>query len=198
LLHNTPLVPLIVYFKRFWDDYISIEKQREAVYSGNEDQTNHPELYAYIVDMWSKKSKSVPDNFNDTMSRYNEIMLADKTEFEEHIMAGVNEDVAMFKELLKLAKDKGASKEELEKILMKPIKTQFRAGVKRARIDRIRGRFPLKIIRIQRRDDPDDVANQMMDFSPKTIETLFKEGYEDSKKSLENVFHDEREKLRLD
>jgi len=190
LLHNTPLVPLIVYFKRFWDDYISIEKQREAVYSGNEDQTNHPQLYTYIVDMWSKKSKSVPDNFNDTMSRYNEIMLADKTEFEEHIMAGVNEDMAMFKELLKLAKDKGASKEELEKILMKPIQTQFRAGVKRARIDRIRGRFPLKIIRIQRRDDPDDVANQMMDFSPKTIETLFKEGYEDSKKSLENVFHD--------
>ena len=32
-----------------------------------------------------KKSKSVPDNFNDTMSRYNEIMLADKTEFEEHM-----------------------------------------------------------------------------------------------------------------
>ena len=57
LLHNTPLVPLIVYFKRFWDDYITIEKQREAVYSGDEAQTNVPELYAYIVDMWSKKIK---------------------------------------------------------------------------------------------------------------------------------------------
>ena len=144
-----------------------------------------------------KKSKSVPDNFNDTMSRYNEIMLADKTEFEEHIMDGVNEDVVLFKELIKLAKDKGATKEELEKILMKPIQTQFRAGVKRARIDRVRGRFPLKIIRISRRDDPNDVANQMMDFSPKTISTLFKEGYDDSKISLENVFHDDKVGLRL-
>ena len=196
LLHNTPLVPLIMFYKKFWDDYIGIEKQREAVYTGEEEQTNIPELYTYIVDMWPKKTKSVPQNINDTLSRYNEIMLADKTEFEEHIMAGVNEDLALTKDLIKLAKEKGATKEDLEKIFMKPIKTQFRAGVKRHNIDRIRGRFPLKIIRIQRRDDPDDVATQMMDFSPKTIETLIREGYDDAKISLENVFHDDYEKLK--
>ena len=196
LLHNTPLLPLIVYFKRFWDDYISIEKQREAIISSDEDFAQMPELYAYIVDMWPKKSKHVPNNFNEILSRYNEIMFADKTEFEEHLMEAENEKIVLFKDLIKLAKNKGATKTELEEILLKPIKTQFRAGVKRAGIDLIRGRFPLKIIRIQRRDDPDDVAHQMIDFSPKTIETLFKEGYEDSKKSLKHVFHDEREKLK--
>ena len=191
ILHNTPLLPLIFHYARFWGDHISIEKMRESIFTGNEEQSNIPALFTYIVDMWAKKSKSIPNNLNDTISRYNEIMLADKTQFEEHLMTTINEKTALFKELIKLAKQKGATREDLEKILLKPIESQFRPGVKRANIDHIRGKFPMEVVRVQRRDDPDDVAQQALDFSPKTIETLIKEGYEDSKISLEKGLKEE-------
>ena len=44
----------------------------------------------------------------------------------------------------------------------------------------------MKIIRIQRSEDPDDIADRAFDFSLKTIKTLFQEGYADTKKEIEN------------
>jgi len=187
ILHNTPIQPLIVLHKKFWDDHIGIEKQRKAVLSGDENQTNIPELFTYVVDMWAKKSKEVPVNYNETKSRYYEIMYSDKTEFEEKIMSIVNDYVGMTKSLINLSKEKGTANSEIEKILMTPIESEFRVGVKRSYIDLIRGKFPVKIIRIQRKEDPDDVADQAFDFSPKTIASLIKDGYDDSKKSISHV-----------
>lgn len=188
ILHNTPLQPLIYFYKKFWDDYISIGKLRDAIFNGDTDHAKIPVLFTYVVDMWANKSKQIPENYNDTISRFHEITFADKTEFEEKIMDRINETTALSKELIKLAKEKGATKEELEKILLAPIKTQFRPGVKRAKIDLIRGIFDMEVLRIQRRDDPDDVADQILDFSPKTIETLIGEGYADSMKSFDKLF----------
>ena len=187
ILHNTPIQPLIVLHKRFWDDYIGIEKQRKAVLSGDENQTDIPELYTYVVDMWAKKSKDVPVNYNETKSRYYEIMYSDKTEFEERIMSQINDYMRMTKSLISLAKEKGSTISEIEKILMTPIESEFRVGVKRSYIDLIRGRFPIKIIRVQRKEDPDDVADQAFDFSPKTLTSLIKDGYDDSKKALSQI-----------
>ncbi len=70
---------------------------------------------------------------------------------------------------------------------MPTVETQFYAGKKRSYIDHIRGKFPMKIIRIQRSEDPDDIADQAFDFSLKTIKTLFQEGYEDTKKEMEKL-----------
>lgn len=191
MLHNTPLLHLIIHHARFWGDLIGIEKMRESIFTGNEEESTIPELDTYVVDMWTKKSEIIPKNINDMMSRCAEIMLADKTQFEEHLMTTINEKTVLFKELIALAKQKGATKEELEKVLLKPIKSQFRPGVKRLNIDHIRGKFAMNLLRIQRSKDPDNVAFQMLDFSPKTIETFFNEGYVDSKQTLEKGFTDE-------
>ena len=102
-------------------------------------------------------------------------------------MSIVNDYVGMTKSLINLAKEKGSTSNEIEKILMTPIETEYRVGVKRSYIDLIRGRFPIKIIRISRKDDPDDVADQAFDFSPKTIASLVKDGYDDAKKSLSQI-----------
>jgi len=134
-----------------------------------------------------KKSKDVPVNYNETKSRYYEIMYSDKTEFEERIMSQINDYMGMTKSLISLAKENGAPMSEIEKILMTPIESEFRIGVKRSYIDLIRGRFPIKIIRIQRKEDPDDVADQAFDFSPKTLTSLIKDGYDDSKKALSQI-----------
>jgi len=186
-LHNTPLLPLLYLHKRFWDDYIGIEKQRKAVLSGDENQTTIPKLYTYVVDLWAKKSKEVPVNYNDTQSRYYEIMYSDKTEFEERVTSVMNDYLTMTKSLISLAKEKGSTISEIEKILMAPIDSEFRVGVKRTYIDLIRGRFSMKILRIQREEDPDDTAHQAFDFSPKTIDSLVKAGYVDAKKALSPI-----------
>jgi predicted acylesterase/phospholipase RssA len=186
VLHNTPMVPLIYHHKKFWDNYIGIEKQRNAIFDGGpKNETQIPELRTFVVDMWAKKSKKVPETYNETKSRYYEIMFSDKTEYEERIMSILDDFVMLSKNLIGLAKQKGATKSDLEKILMPEIDTQFYAGVKRSYIDHIRGKFPMKIIRIQRSEDPDDIADQAFDFSLKTIKTLFHEGYEDTKKEIE-------------
>jgi len=186
ILHNTPIQPLIHQHKMFWDNYIGIEEQRRAVLNGDENQTT-PELRTYIVDMWAKKTKDVPVNFDETKSRYYEIMYSDKTEFEEKIMSIVNDYVGMTKSLLNLAIEKGTTNSEIEKILTTPIESEFRVGVSRSYIDLIRGKFPIQIIRISRKDDPDDVADQAFDFSPKTITSLIKDGYADAKKSISQI-----------
>jgi len=184
ILHNTPIQPLIYSYKVFWDDYIGIEKQRKAVLNWDENQPSIPELRTYIVDMWAKITKDVPANYDETKSRYFEIMFSDKTEFEEKIMSIINDYVGMTKSLINLAKEKGSTNSEIEKILMTPIESEFRVGFKRSNIDLIRGKFPIKITRISRKDDSDDIADQAFDFSPKTIVSLIKDGYDDAKKSL--------------
>ena len=186
ILHNTPIQPLIHQHKMFWDNYIGIEEQRRAVLNGDENQTT-PELRTYIVDMWPKKTKDVPVNFDETKSRYYEIIYSDKTEFEERIMSLFDDYVGMTKSLINLAKEKGSTNSEIEKILMTPIESEFSVGVKRSYIDLIRGRFPVQIIRISRKDDPDDVADQAFDFSPRTINSLIKAGYDDAKKTLTQI-----------
>jgi len=114
-------------------------------------------------------------------------MYSDKTEFEEKIMSVINNYVGMTKSLLNLAIEKGTTNSEIEKILMTPIESEFRVGVSRSYIDLIRGRFPVQIIRISRKDDPDDVADQAFDFSPKTITSLIKDGYADANKSISQI-----------
>jgi len=184
ILHNTPIQPLIVLHKKFWDHLIGIEKQRDAIFDGDDNQTRIPELQTYVVDMWAKKSKKVPETYNETKSRYYEIMYSDKTEYEERVVSVLDDFVALSKDLIHLAKQKGATKNELEKILMSSIDTEFYVGVKRAYIDHIRGKFPMKIKRIQRSEDPDDIADQAFDFSEKTINSLIQDGYNDAKKFL--------------
>ena len=185
ILHNTPIQPLIIRYKTFWDYYIKIENQREAILNGDDSQqTKIPELYVYVVDMWAQKSSEIPKNYNDTKSRFKEIMYSDKTEFEEKIVNSINDHVALSKDLIKLAREKGATHDEIKKLLMTPIKSRFYHGIERSYVDLIGGKFPLKILRISRRDDPDDIAHQSFDFTPKTLEILEKEGYENSKYGL--------------
>ena len=185
LLHNTPIQPLIRLYKTFWDFHIGIEKQREAILNGDESQqTKIPNLEVCVVDMWAQKSTELPETNNDTKSRFNEIMYSDKTEFEERNLAVLNEYLSLSKDLIKLARDKGATHDEIDKLLMTPIKSRFYKGIKRSYIDLIRGRFSMKISKVTRRDDPEDISYQVLDFSPKTIEILEKEGYEDAMNQL--------------
>ena len=187
VLHNTPMRPLIFAHKKFWDQYIGMEKQRDALFEGEpNNKTQIPELRTYIVDMWAKKSKNVPKTRNQTKSRYYEIMYSDRTEYEERVMAVFYDLVTLSKELIELAKQKGTTQSELEKILMPEVETQFYIGQKRSYIDHVIGKFPVKVTRIQRAEDPDDIADQAFDFSKKTISKLFQEGFDDTKKIIAN------------
>lgn len=188
VLHNTPMLPLMYAHKRFWDHHIGIEKQRDAVFDGDKNnQAQIPELRIFIVDIWTKKSENVPETLNQNISRYLEIMYSDKTEFEEKVFSVFDDFITISKKLVELAKQKGATKSDLEKILMPHVDTGFYVGVKHSYIDHIRGKFPMKIKRIERSKDPDDVPGQALDFSLKTIEKLFQEGYEDTRKVIEKL-----------
>ena len=188
LLHNTPMTPLLVAHKKFWDNRLGIKEKRDAIFNGkSENELKIPELHAYVVDMWAKKSKEVPRTRNQTKSRYYEIMYSDKTEYEERVMAVFDDLVNLSKNLIDFSKQKGATKKELEKILMSDIETPFYIGVKRSYVDLLAGTFPVKVSRIQRSEDPDDIADQAFDFSLQTIKTLFEEGYDDTKKHLKNL-----------
>ena len=187
LLHNTPMLPLLVSHKKFWDHRLGIQEKRDSVLDDKPDKVKIPELHALIVDMWAKKSREVPLTHNQTKSRYYEIMYSDKTEYEERVMSVFDDLVHLTKNLIDFAKEKGATNDELEKILMSKIETRFYVGVDRSYIDLLAGTFPVKVSRIQRSEDPDDVADQAFDFSVKTIKTLFTEGYNDTKKTIENL-----------
>ena len=80
-----------------------------------------------------------------------------------------------------LAERKGASANELNHILDKYATSKNTIGQIEDYRELLRGRFRLtKVVRIDHRDDGNDVADKVFDYSHKTIEKLMEDGYRDA------------------
>ena len=87
----------------------------------------------------------------------------------------------MTKQLKNLAKQKGASKDEIEYILNSYASSINTQGKTRIYGDLLEGRFRLtKVYRIDHKDDGNEVHDKVFDYSYKTIERMIKDGYQDA------------------
>ena len=84
-----------------------------------------PKLRFSIINLHPAKQEYLPIDYDGVVDRKNDIIYHDRTEFDENIADLMSDLVTLANSLIKLAKEKGASKEELQKILDEKTKGIF-------------------------------------------------------------------------
>jgi NTE family protein len=166
---NTPLREVIQAHRDYW------HKTR------GEDVV--PDLEVYIADLWPSELREQPISFDFDFveNRKWGILFSDKTGYDEQVANVITDFIDVAKEFKDLAENKGASAPEITHILNKYGNSRNTEGNPRPYRELLGGRFRLsKVVRIDHKDDGNDVHNKIFDYSGQTIEKLMKYGCRDT------------------
>ena len=174
----------------FWDGGIkSNTPLRELIQAHTDywrEKTDHgiPDLEVYIADLWPSEIQQQPVSFDNDFvnSRNFDITFGDRTDYDEKVANMVSDYVDVAKQLRGLARRKGASKDEIDEILDRRTRSKSRIGHEARKYKNLLDdRFKLlKVVRIDRKDTGNEVADKVFDYTLNTIEKLMKEGYHDT------------------
>ena len=168
----------------------------EEIWDG-EKGTKLPALDVYITDVWPAKITDypVPSDNDFVMSRKGNLLLMDKTEYEESVTKMITHYMHLVESLLKTlnGKDNAATKAILN---LPIIDNAFnKRGIKTYR-DLLKGNFDIdRVMRIERKDDTYAVGLAMADFSAHTIRQLMASGKWDALDKLINTLSSTLENL---
>jgi hypothetical protein len=174
ILSNTPLRELIQSHKDYWF----------GVRGKEQDDALVPDLDVYIIDVWPTKEGSVPWDHDAAIDRKEDLLLNDKTDYDEKSANIVSDYVGLVEEFIDLAKKHNIKQDEIDTILSKTTRrSRHRTGKLRQYKNLINGRFDVNVIRIERTNHIEyDISNKMLDYSTATIQQLIQDGYEDTTK----------------
>jgi hypothetical protein len=114
---------LIQAHKDYWLDVKGI---------GKEDGQSIPDLEVFIVDLWPTKEKNIPIDHDGVMNRNYDLLLYDKTDYDEKVANIVSDYIKLAKDLIGLAK------------------SRHRSDLRRTYHNLIEGKFDVDIKRIER------------------------------------------------
>jgi hypothetical protein len=153
---------------------------------GNEkDDAAVPDLDVYIVDVWPTREESIPRDHDAVLDRKEDLLLNDKTDYDETTTNIVSDYVSLVKEFIDLAQRHSIQKSEIDDILSKTTTGgKHRNGCDRHYKDLIQGRFDVNVKRIERKRNIElDIWSKMLDYSTDTTRQLMQDGYDDTKNS---------------
>lgn len=93
------------------------------------------------VNLWPTKDNDIPRDQDLTKDRMYDIRGCDKTEYDLKVATLVTDYMDLTLELIRLAKDKRISKDDIIEILKKLAKSRFRTGKPRMYMDLLKGKF---------------------------------------------------------
>jgi NTE family protein len=171
----------------FWDGSLRsttplrevIQAHRDYWHNPHTDDDDVPDMEVYIADLWPSVLKEEPTSFDlDFVENIKwNILFSDKTDYDEQVAKVVSDYNDLVNELRNLAGRAGI-KEEMNDILEKYARSEKRNGRPRKYKDLLGGRFRLtKVVRIDRKDDGNEVHGKIFDYSRTTIENLMRDGY---------------------
>jgi NTE family protein len=190
VLSNTPLRELIGQHKKYWSNYI--EERHEKIWDG-ENGVKIPALDVYIVDVWPARLSDdpVPSDNDFVASRKTDLILLDKTEYEESVTKMITQYMHLVEKLLSSRNDKDKSNAK-EGILDESIidNALNRKGINTFR-DLLKGNFDInRIMRIERKDDLYTMGYAMEDFSARSMNQLLDLGkYDALEKLIRSLLH---------
>jgi hypothetical protein len=160
LLANTPLSQTYIAHIDYWRRVRKLED-------------NIPSLRFSIINLHPAKQEYLPTDYDSVVDRKNDIIYHDRTEFDENIAVLMSDLVTLANSLIKLAEEKGASKEELQKILKEKTKgIFFSTGKQGTYDDLVRGIVNVDFVaRLERKNDANTISNKTLDFS--VVTTVF-------------------------
>ncbi|HEX2014637.1 MAG TPA: patatin-like phospholipase family protein [Nitrososphaera sp.] len=186
-LSNTPLRELLHQHRKYWLDYFKLNKI-DYDRGGEKGKPKVPDLDVYIVNLYPSTESEVPTGLDGIRDREIDIKFHDRTKYDEQIAHVISDYIDLIEKLIKLAKDKKASQQEIVAVLDQEnpgMKSMKREGSRRKTYREIlEGRFKVKVVRIDRSDDKYTIFGKHADFSATTIEKLIDSGRKDAIKIL--------------
>ncbi len=178
LLANTPLRQTYIAHIDYWR---TVKKSEDHI----------PRLRFSIINLHPARQEYLPTDYDGVVDRKNDIIYHDRTEFDENIAILMSDFVTLVNSLIKLAKEKGASGEELQKILEDKTKgIFFSTGKQGSFYDLLKGIVSVDFVaRLERKNDDNTISNKTFDFSKTTIQQLIQSGYQESKEQLKEEKH---------
>jgi NTE family protein len=205
LRSTTPLQEVIQAHRDYW--YKTRKKARRKA-DVKEDEYDVPDLEIYIADVWPYLNEEPTSYDLDFVeSRKLNILFNDKTDYDEKVANVVSDYSGLVRQLNNLAKrcqseihsilEKLApsdnvlarqlgdiadrNQNEIDSILEKHAHSVKRNGQKRRYKDLLGGRFRLtNVVRIDRKDDGNEVFDMLFDYSSTSIENLMRDGCSDT------------------
>ena len=176
---NTPLRELISKHKEYW------KTKRE-----NKEAEEIPALNIYIADVWPAKISDypVPSDNDFVTSRKSNLLLMDKTEYEESVTKMITDYKDLVEKIIKSVEDQH-TQDRINKIL----DTEFTKSTIHTKNKKTYRQLLLddkinidRVMRIERKDDTYAVGLAMADFSAHTISQLMTFGKYDA---LDKLIH---------
>ena len=205
-LSNTPLRELLQKHKDFWTSYF---KANDIVYDKTGEYESEiyqnqglgrstgipkiPDLEVFIANLYpalEAEDEPIPMDKDKIEDRMNDIRFHDRSKYDEKIAHLVTDYVDLSRRLIKLARETGqVSEEQLKEVLGITGESTSRDAKKRRNFQSlIEDKFLVKVYRIDRQDDKDTINGKASDFTPTTLENLYKEGMEDAKKWFDEIY----------
>jgi predicted acylesterase/phospholipase RssA len=187
---NTPLRELIDLHKRYWKTKIGDAK----LWDGGDNPVKKikiPSLDVYIADVWPAQISDypVPSDNDFVISRKTDLLLMDKTEYEESVTKMITDYINLASDLIQALEDQKADskvKDILDKRFAKST-IHTNRNRKTYREFLLKGRFEIdRLMRIERKDDSYAIGLAMEDFSSHSINQLLALGKYDA---LDKVIH---------
>ena len=178
---NTPLREVIQAHRDYWHKIRKHTKEEKE----DEDRLENdvPDLEVYIADLWPSELKEKPISFDHDFveNRKSGIIFGDRTDYDEQVANFVTDYIDLAKQLKNLAQRSGVSQDEISHILDRYATSKNTIGQTRKYGELLGGRFRLtKVVRIDHKDDGNEVADKVFDYSQKTIEKLMEVGNRDA------------------
>lgn len=177
---NTPLRELVQAHRDYW---LSLARKKHEDEKDYEYENDVPDLEVYIADLWPSELKEDPISFDRDFiaDRQWDLILGDKTDYDQQVSNVVTDYIDLARRLKNLAERRGVPKEEIKYILDGFASSINTKGKTRRFRELLEGRFRLtKIVRIDRKDDGNEVHDKVFDYSYKTIEQLMNMGYQNA------------------
>jgi NTE family protein len=184
VLSNTPLRELIDKHKEYWGNNAS----KGGLWKGAKQESKEkgsriPSLDVYIADVWPAKLKDdpVPSDNDFVASRKTDLILLDKTEYEESVSKMITQYMHLSEKLISVLRESDRAN-EIAGILDIPIvDSTLNMKKKKTYRDLLEGNFDIdRVMRIERKDDLYSIGYAMEDFSARTMNQLIELGKHDA------------------
>lgn len=177
LLANTPLRQVVMAHREYWHRVRKLE------------DNNIPRLRYGIINLHPAKQEYLPSDYDGVVDRKNDIIYHDRTQFDENVAVIMSDFATFAKSLIRLAEEKGVSKEALQKILTEKTKGVYLVTGKQVRYgDLLKWRVDVDFVaRLERKNDGHTISNKTFDFSKTTIRQLIQDGYKETKEQMKEL-----------
>jgi predicted acylesterase/phospholipase RssA len=167
IIANTPLREAVMEHRRYWH-YVR--------------KSEPPLLRAFIINVHPIKQEYLPANYDGVVDRKNDLTYHDRTLFDERMAIMITDYVNIIKNLIKLAADNKIRNAMVDNVLQqRALSRNFMTGKHFTYGDLIQGMVSVDlVVRVERKNDINTIANKTFDFSNTTIQQLIKDGYEEA------------------